>query len=189
MKKRKSKGKGKFIVLLFVLAALGVSAYFIKTTVFDTRDADEIVQLVAEDDIDVAEGDAVTIFVPDSDIKHLVKKRVYIDKMEIEREKLEAVFYALRDDEDSIIPHKTELKNIFRDGSTLYLNFSNSLYNISKDSSSEMLLIYSIVNTFCSYGGISRVKILINSQEVDTIAGFVNLKDYFERDMLLVQGE
>lgn len=179
----------KFIVFLFLIAAALITFFYIKSVVFDENSTESIVNTVMQDEVDITEGDTINIFVPESDMKHLSKKRVSIEKQDNERNRINEIFYALRDAEGSVISNRAEIKNIFRDGNKLYLNFNKEILNFNKDSSTEMMLIYSIVNTFCSYNGISKVKILVNNKETETLGGFINSKDFFERDMLLVMGD
>lgn len=177
----------KIIIILIFIIGLIIAGLYLKSAILDDKEV-KMLSVMPDEEIDISAKDTITIFVPASDMKLLIKKRINIEKKDNEREKIKEIFYALRNDTDSIIPNSTQIKNIFIEGNLLYINLSNDIYNFDKNSSTEMMLVYSIVNTFC-YGGITKVKILVNNQEIETLGGFVSLKDYFERDMLLVQGE
>jgi spore germination protein GerM len=64
-------------------------------------------------------------------------------------------------------------------GDTLVLDFSRELQtNHSGGSAGELLTVYSIVNTLAeNIHGISRVQILVEGNEVETLAGHLDLRE------------
>ena len=179
----------KLLILIVVIAGIVFGFMYLKTLIFNDKDMENLTVTPVEQEMTVSEQENIYVFVPDSGMKNLIRKKEKKEKKEIQREKLEAVFDALKYTEGSIIPKGTKIKNIFVDSGVLYINFNREIYNFDKNSSTEMMLVYSIVNTFCASGEINKVKFLIDGEEADTLGGYVSLKNYFERDMLLVQGE
>lgn len=77
----------------------------------------------------------------------------------------------------STIPSETRLLNSYRVGNVLVLNFTQEIQsNHGGGSASELLTVYSIVNTVvANLDGIERVQILVEGKEVETLAGHLDL--------------
>jgi germination protein M len=75
------------------------------------------------------------------------------------------------------IPADTRLLNAFNMADVLVLDFSQELQaNHSGGSAGELTTVYSIVNTMTqNLRGIKKVQILIEGQEVDSLAGHLDL--------------
>ena len=66
-----------------------------------------------------------------------------------------------------IIPSKAELLDIKIEDKIVYLNFSNELFNVSKDK--ERKLVESITYSLISIDGIEGVVIMVDSKQLDTL--------------------
>ena len=88
------------------------------------------------------------------------------------------------------IPIGTELNAIYIDpGSVCYVDLSATVKNNHPGgSNSEMLTIYSVVNSLIlNVTEIKQVKILIDGNETPTLAGHINLQSPFTAHMLLIR--
>ncbi|NLJ73138.1 MAG: GerMN domain-containing protein [Syntrophomonadaceae bacterium] len=81
-----------------------------------------------------------------------------------------------------VFPEGTKLLdiNIKPDGKCI-IDFSGELTAIS-NAEQEKLIIYAIVNTLGQYAAINEVDFLINGNQVDKIAGFLDVKKPLEPD-------
>jgi len=88
------------------------------------------------------------------------------------------------------IPAGTKLNAIYIDSDDVcYVDLSATVRNNHPGgSNSEMLTIYSVVNSLIlNVSGIKRVKILIDGNETPTLAGHINLQSAFTAYMLLIR--
>jgi spore germination protein GerM len=88
------------------------------------------------------------------------------------------------------IPAGTKLNAIYIDSDNVcYVDLSATVRNNHPGgSNSEMLTIYSVVNSLIlNVSGIKRVKILIDGNETPTLAGHINLQSAFTAYMLLIR--
>ena len=75
------------------------------------------------------------------------------------------------------IPAETRVLNAFNMNDTLVLDFSQELQtNHSGGSAGELITVYSIVNTMtANLRGVKKVQILVEGQEVESLAGHLDL--------------
>ena len=74
------------------------------------------------------------------------------------------------------IPEGTEIREIVRENETAYLDFNNVLRDQHPGGSAgERMTVYSIVNTMTAVPGIQEVYILIEGEEIETLAGHMDL--------------
>jgi len=88
------------------------------------------------------------------------------------------------------IPVGTELSAIYIDSDNVcYVDLSETVKkNHPGGSNSEMLTIYAVVNSLIlNVSEIERVKILIDGNEAQTLAGHINLQFPFRAHMLLIR--
>lgn len=77
-----------------------------------------------------------------------------------------------------VIPVKARLLDWHREGEVAVLNFSRELVEEHPGgSSAEMQTVFSIVNTVTSVPGIEAVRILVEGEEVESLAGHVDLTE------------
>ena len=88
------------------------------------------------------------------------------------------------------VPPGSEVRTVFFDRGTLYVDFSRSLVEKANlGTVGEMLFVYSIVNSLTEFSSIRQVQILIGGKEVSGLKGdrgHLDLHQPFERDMSLV---
>jgi germination protein M len=74
-------------------------------------------------------------------------------------------------------------------GDTAYVNLSQGFKNACVDLTpkSEMLLVYSIVNTITSMDGISKLQFLIEGRQTETLAGNICLSNPFIRNYGIIK--
>lgn len=81
------------------------------------------------------------------------------------------------------IPNGTKIKGVNLSGDVVVIDFSRELVdNHSGGSASELMTVYSIVNTVTEVAGVKKVKFLIEGQEIETLAGNFDLTQPVERD-------
>ena len=88
------------------------------------------------------------------------------------------------------IPVGTELSAIYIDSDNVcYVDLSETVKkNHPGGSNSELLTIYAVVNSLIlNVSEIERVKILIDGNEAQTLAGHINLQFPFRAHMLLIR--
>lgn len=177
--------KRKFTILLFLIVCAGLAFFYYNFTLKPKVDEEVAIK---SDVVTNYESEYVNIYLPNSDKNGLIEKKIEIEKTQNTREKIVQAFDALVRRADGFINRNSKLENVFIENDTVYLNISKEFKNnVPNDSNLEMLYVYSIVNTMTKIENIRRVKFLINGSEIDTLGGFINTKDYFERDGLLIK--
>ncbi|MGM0508738.1 MAG: GerMN domain-containing protein [Fusobacteriota bacterium] len=175
------------LILLLITLATGYLYYIniitapeYKTVDLDSHDTDIIVEDV--------ESEIVNIYVPDKRKKNLKKQEIEISDYEDLNQKVKLIFNKLIE-KNNLIRNNTRVINVFIDDEKLYLNVNDVLKEGINNSTEELLVIYSIVNTITDLNGITQVKILIENKEVETLGGYINLSDFFKKDNLLLKGD
>ncbi len=90
----------------------------------------------------------------------------------------------------SPVPEETKLIALYiQDDNTAVLDFSNEISkNHPRGSQAEILTIYSIVNTLTlNINEIEKVKILINGNEAETLAGHISLKFPLKENLAIIK--
>ncbi len=81
------------------------------------------------------------------------------------------------------IPPETKLKDISISDGLCTVDFNRALKeNHPGGSSSELVTVYSIVNTLTQFSTVEKVQILLDGQVVETLAGHVELTQPLERN-------
>lgn len=89
-----------------------------------------------------------------------------------------------------LIPPETEILGVTVENSIITVNFNEKLRdNFAGGSSSEALLIASVVNTLTGIEGYKDywVRFLINGQPFDSIGGHISAEELFERNETLIR--
>ena len=89
----------------------------------------------------------------------------------------------------SVIPEDAHVREVFLGpGGTAYVDFSSEFATHAVSGiESESLAVFAVVNTLtANVSAIQQVKILINGQEMETLAGHVDLDRFYVADMSLV---
>lgn len=91
---------------------------------------------------------------------------------------------------DPLFPADTRLRALFlaEDGSAYVDLAIPENYGRGVDARLEYLAVYAVVNSLTvNIPGIERVKILINGDEAQTLAGHMDLTGFYETNMLIVK--
>jgi hypothetical protein len=89
-----------------------------------------------------------------------------------------------------LIPPETEILGVSAENKIITVNFNEKLRdNFTGGSSSEGLLINSVVNTLTGIEGYKdyRVRFLINGEPFDSIGGHISAEELFERNETLIR--
>jgi len=89
-----------------------------------------------------------------------------------------------------LVPPGTEILGVSSENNLITVNFSEQLRdNFAGGSSSEGLLIYSIVNTLTGVGNFQdhRVRFLLNGETFESIGGHISAEELFERNETLIR--
>lgn len=89
----------------------------------------------------------------------------------------------------SVLPENTQILGYSKAGSCLYVNFSDELVtNHPGGSTGEIMTVYGIVNTLVGMPGIDRVHILVENQQIATVAGHLDVKGPLQKDYAVLGG-
>ena len=134
----------------------------------------------------------ITIYVPDSSFKHLVPLDVEYPSESFSTD-VATIFNLIKENSDYVIVDRDgkhipyfdqniNLLNSYLIGDQLYLNLSPNIMTSIKFKRQELLVIYSLVNTFTNLDGVNKVKILVNDKEIDRIKYF-NLRTFYSKNL------
>lgn len=137
---------------------------------------------------------ATHLYFSDPDEQFLkVEERVlptYQATLKNARAAIEALISGPKEALSRTIPEGTRLLSIYlMPEGTAYVDFDETITEKHPGgSASELLTIYSIVNTLAlNFAEIDRVKILIRGRESETLAGHISIQKPFEANLLLIQ--
>lgn len=129
--------------------------------------------------------DKIYIFYPKDNV--LENAEITIPKVQSENELLMATITEIvkKLETDNFIP-EINLKdvNYYILDNKIYLDLPEKIFDNISNAKSELLIIYSFVNSLTNIGGIERVKILINNADMDRVK-YANLaRDYtYQKDI------
>ncbi|MGB6128916.1 MAG: GerMN domain-containing protein [Psychrilyobacter sp.] len=134
----------------------------------------------------------VKIYTPNDSLDSLVSSDIEITK-ESFAEEIKTIFntiheqsnYQIKDENGNYYPFmdpNIHLLNSYLVGDKLYLNLTPNITNNIKTKEQELLIIYSLVNTYTSLEGINRVKILIDNVEVKKLKWY-NLRNFYTQNL------
>ena len=126
----------------------------------------------------------VTVYYATSDAEYLMaEKRVIANDGQPAKAATELLFTEpLNKRLMRVMPEGVRLKNIFIKDNIAYADFNDKLSkNIGAGSTTERLVINSIVNTLTEFPEINQVQILIEGRKVDTLSGHMDLSAPLKR--------
>lgn len=136
----------------------------------------------------------VELYFSSKDGKYLVKEKHTIPELDDNIQQAKKILNELIEGPESknlfpTIPEGTQLRELYFHENTAYVDFSSELVkNHIGGSSSEIHTIFSIVNTITTnFPKIKYVQILVEGEEIDTIAGHIDTTLPFKQDLSLVQ--
>ena len=68
------------------------------------------------------------------------------------------------------------------DNDTAVVDFSSDITRMNVGAAVEALVVASIVNTLTEFPGVGRVQLLVEGEQVETLAGHVDVSGPLERD-------
>ena len=140
----------------------------------------------------VANIKIVKIYTPNDSLDSLVSSDIEIVKEDFSSE-VKSIFnaihehsnYQIKDENGNYYPFMDSditLLNSYLVGDKLYLNLSSDIAENIQNKEQELLIIYSLVNTYTSLEGINRVKILIDDIEVKKLKWY-NLRTFYTKNL------
>jgi len=134
----------------------------------------------------------VTIYTPNDSLNRLISSDIEITNEDFASE-IRSIFdhileksnYQIKDEEDNYYPFmdsNISLLNSYHVGNKLYLNLSSNVTDTIKTKEQELLIVYSLVNTYTSLDEVKRVKILINDVEVNKLKWY-NLRNFYTQNL------
>lgn len=188
----------KYVVLWFIsFIFFSITGIFYKVLVADHDFEKARIIYEEEEKKEIYEYERITIYVPDKELKKLDQKAVKIKKTDIMSDKIRMTFEEIQKNSDFKIMYSDEenqdqqadyfdygirIINVYYEGKDLYLNFNHRLKSGIKTREQELMIIYSLVNSYTSLEEFDRVKILINNQNIDMLK-YYNIFGFFEKDL------
>jgi hypothetical protein len=116
--------------------------------------------------------ESLTIFFPARE-GGLTRKSVELKGSASDREKADIIIRELK--KEQAVPEKVALHEFAADGDgVLYLNLSQDMKSGATDAATEVITVYSVVNSFLSnFSGAKSVQILVEGQAVYTLHGLL----------------
>lgn len=186
------KDKKNLIILgssIFFLIVSGI--FFYKYVIME--DKIPIKKIINHKNIQTTTSlEIVKIYSPNDSLDSLISSEVEINKEDFSS-KINYIFniikdksnYRVRDEDENyyfFMDPNVTLLNSYLVGDKLYLNLSSNIIQSIKTKEQELLIIYSLVNTYTNLENINRVKILIDDIEVDRLRWY-NLKTFYTKNL------
>jgi len=181
-------------ISVVTMAILSLVGYFVFVANFDKFKPSIIFE--REDTEAVIEKEVIRIHVPTADLKKLETKEVEIDKSTsingkyskvFEEIKKNSKFFLLLKDDDGkekyypFFGEEAQILNTYQNGDRLYISVNKGFKDMIKSKHQELLLLYSLVNSYTEDGEIKYVKLLIDGLEENKLVDY-SLKPYYKRD-------
>jgi spore germination protein GerM len=188
--KRKKKTHKKGAFLLFILIGFGLGAFFLFR--------EEIIGLFQPGETEklppAAHYRTIVLYFSDGDGEFLVPEKERIEKKKsVDQEAKEIIERLIRGPKGKAtptLPAQTRLLNVHvgNDG-VAKVSFSKALRTEHPGgSSAEMITVYSIVNSLiANFPEVSRVQILIEGSEIETLTGHLSLRRPLQRKPDLIR--
>lgn len=130
-------------------------------------------------------NDKIYVFYPKEN--NIVNEEIVIPKVKSKDELLEAtIFETLKRLENGNYVPKIDKKDIvyYILDKKIYIDMPERIFDNVKNPKSELLIIYSFVNSLTNVGGIEKVRILINNADLEKVKYANLLKDYtYKKDI------
>lgn len=180
-------------VLIFLVLVLLAEAGFYHSKIYYTEKHKKAAILPAEtakdiEEKDEPEYDKVKLSIVDTVSKVLVNKKSTIIKSS-EENKIKLVFEKLKEMSKDGFDKNAEVRGVFIEGNDrVYINLNRDFIEEGVSSDIKTLTLYSVVNSVCALG-YSKVKFMVENEDINKIGGEISVQDYFEKDTLLLKGE
>lgn len=183
----------KKVLIVLVLVLLAESVFYHTQNYYTEKNKKAAIADVEittdEKEVNVEpEYDKVKLFIVDKDTKNLVNKKESVLKSSNEK-KVRLVFNKLKNISGNSFNKNSEVLNVFIEGNDrVYINLNRDFIEESTPSDVKTLTLYSVVNSVCALG-YSKVKFIVENEEINKIGGEIPVQDYFEKTTLLLKGE
>ncbi len=131
----------------------------------------------------------VVIYFSDSQAMNLIsEKRIIANDNNLYIKTIKELIKGPKKDElNKTLPEETEILEINIENGVCYANFNQTLQTGHwGGSTGERMTVYSIVNSLTQFEDIEKVQILIAGEEIETLAGHMDLAYPLERDESLI---
>jgi germination protein M len=190
--------KGKFLavvclVVLTIIALAGCKPEPEKKTtkkVTAKQDADSKESQKTKGQEDKPKTKTVNVYFSDANSEYLVpEQREVFDSTTATENTLEELVKGPKEEGHlATIPEGTEIKGVTVSGEVVAVNFSRAFVdNHPGGSASELMTVYSVVDTVTEVAGVDRVRFLVEGQALESLAGHLDLTQPIERDDSLIK--
>ena len=134
----------------------------------------------------------VKIYTPNDSLDRLISSDIEINKTDFPSE-ISSIFNFIKEGSNYQIQDKNGkyysfmdpniiLLNSYLVGDKLYLNLSSNIAQTIKTKEQELLIIYSLVNTYTAIDGINRIKIIIDDAEEKKLKWY-SLRTFYTKNL------
>ncbi len=187
----------KFKILYILLALLIILLGFDAVSFYRGRSERRIEEKMLSETVEgkrpiepLSEKEQITfkLYFSDASAEYLVAEERKIDKdKDTPQEMILQLIRGPKGDLYSTIPPQTELKALYLSDGVAYVDFNqNFIKNQIGGSAEELLSIYSIVNTLTEFPDIDKVQILVEGEEISTVAGHIDTSSPLDRNESLI---
>ena len=173
--------KVKYIVLAISAVIFLSSFYFYKKYVLDFNKVPAKVIFERETEVKEVEKELVNIFIPDEGMEKLEVVEVKLEASHSVNEKVVQIFDKIIEKLD-FVDEELKLMSVYYADGELYLNLNAKFLEFLEDDKTEIMLIYSIVNSMTEIPQVEMVKFLVENKEVESGNNFLMWK-FFKRDI------
>lgn len=185
-------GKMKALLLALVLALSMLAAGCDSTQAPDApgQAADIAKQQTAPDKAPASNETHLTVYYPTADAMYLVPEVWTVPKTAHPAK--DAMDLLLRTPNSSglvkIFPEGTVVKSVTIKDHTAYVDFNDKIVkNNTGGSTSEMLMVVSVVNTLTEFTDIHKVQIMVEGKKVETLSGHVDVSVPLSRSEQIIK--
>lgn len=176
--------KEKIYIIMGAMWIVAVVLGFINHRIEERAKSPEIV-FTRTDEVQKEENDKIYVFYPKDNT--IVNEEIVIPKVKSKDEFLRATIFGILNklEEENFIPEidKKDIDYYILD-KKIYLDLPEKIFGNVTNANSELLIIYSFVNSLTNAGGIDSVRILINNADLEKVKYANLLKDYkYKKDI------
>ena len=143
-------------------------------------------------DINTFEKAELTLYFKAKDENRLVaENRSLVYNVNVSREKLvidELIKGPKNEGSVGLLPPGLEVNNVSVNDNTCYIDFDEGIMN-ALNKADNRLLIYSIVNSVCEPGNVTKVQISVNGETNYRLANDIDLSKTFDRNLDYIEEE
>jgi len=192
IKKKEKFPTKSYIFLAISIIFLGVSVFYHNKYIVN---ADKIAIkkiTYTKETKDVVRTKEVQVFYPNDKLDGLVSSKVKISAEDFSSE-INSIFmnikshsnYLMKTKGDKYLPffdQNITILNSYLVDDKLYINLSPNIKNLIYTKEQELLILYSMINTYTSIPGVKKVKFLIDGNEVERLRWY-SLKNFYTKNL------